>query len=205
MVENMNIGITKLIADISKKCIENKINFRLEYAEQVDTNNIPCSGYFDEKSLVVATKKKKLQDWLDILIHESCHLDQFVEKSKVWCPDELGLFVVESWIQNKKINSKKVVEAFHNTILLELDCEKRTVKKIKKYKLNFNIDLYIQKANAYLYGYGVSFKKKVWPNRPYERPSIINKMPKKFLKTEEYFNIPDHILSLYKYSYEKNT
>lgn len=205
MVDNMNTGITKLIADVSKKCIENKINFRLEYAEQVDTNNIPCSGYFDEKSLVVATKKKKLQDWLDILIHESCHLDQFVEKSKVWCPDELGLFVVESWIQNKKINSKKVVEAFHNTILLELDCEKRTVKKIKKYKLNFNVDLYIQKANAYLYGYGVSFKKKVWPNRPYERPSIINKMPKRFLKTEEYFNIPDHILSLYKYSYEKNT
>lgn len=205
MVDTMNNGITKLIADVSKKCIENKINFRLEYAEQVDTSNIPCSGYFDEKSLVVATKKKKPQDWLDILIHESCHLDQFVEKSKVWCPDELGLFVVESWIQNKKINSKKAIEAFLNTILLELDCEKRTVKKIKKYKLNFDIDLYTQKANAYLYGYGVSFKKKIWPNRPYEKPSVINKMPKKFLKVEEYFNMPDHILNLYKYSYEKST
>ena len=201
----MNTKITKLIADVSRKCIDNKINFRLEYAEQVDTNNIPCSGYFDEKSLVVATKKKNLQDWLDILIHESCHLDQFVEKSKVWCPDEIGLFVVERWIQNKKINLKKTVEAFHNTILLELDCEKRTVKKIKKYKLKFNTDLYIQKANAYLYGYGVSFKKRIWPNRPYERLSVINEMPKRFLKTEEYFNIPDHILSLYKYSYEKNT
>lgn len=205
MVDIMNTGITKLIADVSKKCIENGINFRLEYAEQVDTANIPCSGYFDEKSLVVATKKKNFQDWLDILIHESCHLDQFVEKSKVWCPDELGLYVVESWIQKKKINLKKATEAFHNTILLELDCEKRTVKKIKKYKLNFDIDLYTQKANAYLYGYGVSFKKRIWPNRPYERLSVINKMPKKFLKTEEYFNIPDHILSLYKYSYEKNT
>jgi len=198
-------NINKLIADVSEKCIKNKINFRLEYVEQVDTNNIPCSGYFDEKSLVVATKKKKLEDWLDILIHESCHLDQFVEKSKVWCPDELGLYVVENWIKKKKINLKKVTEAFHNTILLELDCEKRTVKKIKKYNLNFNIDLYIQKANSYLYGYGVSFKKKVWPNTPYEKSSIVNKMPKKFLKTEEYFNISDDILSLYKYSYEKNS
>jgi hypothetical protein len=201
----MNNNITKLIADVSKKCIENKINFRLEYAQQVDANHIPCSGYFDETSLVVATKKKDVQDWLDILIHESCHLDQFVEKSKVWTPDELGLFVVEAWIRNKKINSKKAIEAFHNTILLELDCEKRTVKKIKKYKLSFNIDLYIQKANAYLYGYGVSYKKKVWPNRPYEKLFIVNKMPKKFLKTEEYFNIPDDLLSLYKYSYEKNS
>ncbi len=83
--------------------------------------------------------------------------------------------------------------------------KKEPYKKIKKYKLNFNVDLYIQKANAYLYGYGVSFKKKVWPNRPYERSSIINKMTKNFLKTEEYFNISDRILNFYKYSYEKNT
>lgn len=193
----MKTEITKLISDVSRKCIDNKINFRLEYTEQVYANDIPCSGFFDEKSLVVATKKKNLQDWLDILIHESCHLDQFIEKSKVWCSDELSLFVVEKWIQNKKINLKKAVEAFHNTILLELDCEKRTIKKIKKYKIKFNTDLYTQKANAYLYGYGVSFKKKIWPSRPYERPSVINKMPKRFLKTEEYFNIPDHILSLY--------
>lgn len=201
----MNIGITKLLADISKKCIENKINFRLEYAEQVDTNNIPCSGYFDEKSLVVATKKKKLQDWLDILIHESCHLDQFVEKSSYWVPDDLGLYVVEDWIKNKKINLKKAKNAFINTINLELDCEKRTVKKIKKYKLNFNIDEYIQKANSYLFGYGISFHKKVWPNTPYEKPHIYKKMPKKFLKAEEYFNISSEMLKLYKYSYEKST
>jgi hypothetical protein len=201
----MNKNINKLIADISHKCIENKINFRLEYTNQVTVNDIPCSGFFDEESLVVATKKKTLQDWLDVLIHESCHLDQFVEKSPVWCPDDIGLYIVENWIQNKKITFKKATEAFHNTILLELDCEKRTVKKIKKYKLDFDLDLYIQKANVYLYGYGVSFKKKVWPNKPYEKSFIINKMPKKFLKTEEYFNIPDHILSLYKYSYEKNS
>lgn len=201
----MNTGITKLIADVSKKCIENKINFRLEYAEQVDTNNIPCSGYFDEKSLVVATKKKNLHDWLDILIHESCHLDQFVEKSKVWCPDEIGLYVVEDWIKNKKINLKKAIKAFHNTINLELDCEKRTVKKVKKYKIKLNIEQYIQKANSYLFGYGVSFKKKVWPNQPYEKPYIYKKMPKKFLTVKEYYNIPNDILELYKYSYEKNS
>lgn len=198
-------NITKLIADISKKCIENKINFRLEYADQVDTGNIPCSGYFDEESLVVATKKKNIQDWLDILVHESCHLDQFTEKSSFWFPDEVGLHVVESWIKGKKINVSKAREAFLNTINLELDCEKRTVRKLKKYKIKFNSELYIQKANAYLFGYGVSFKKRIWPSKPYENFSVYNKMPKKFLTGEKYFNIPDNILSFYKYSYEKNT
>jgi hypothetical protein len=201
----MNKNITKLIADISEKCVQNKINFRLEYANQVDTGNIPCSGFFDEESLVVATKKKNTQDWLDILVHESCHLDQFVEKSPFWFPDELGLHIVENWIKNKKIKLEKAKKAFLNSITLELDCEKRTVKKLKKYKIKFDVDLYTQKANAYLFGYGVSFKKKIWPSKPYEKFSLYSKMPKKFLKAEEYFNIPDNFLYLYKYSYEKNS
>ncbi len=201
----MNNNISKLLADISTKCIKNKINFRLEYADQVDSGDIPCSGYFDEESLVVATKKKHTQDWLDILVHESCHLDQFLEKSPFWYPDELALHIVEDWINNKKINKVKAKNAFKRTIGLELDCEKRTVKKMKKYKIKFDPDLYIQKANSYLYGYAVSFKKKVWPSKPYENPQVYMKMPKVFLKPDEYFDVPDHILHLYKYSYEKNT
>jgi hypothetical protein len=54
----MNKNIQKLISDISIKCIENGINLRLEYTDQVDQENIPCSGYFDEQTLAVATKKK---------------------------------------------------------------------------------------------------------------------------------------------------
>ena len=194
----MNNNIAKLIADVSKKCIENKINFRLEYAEQVDTNNIPCSGYFDEESLVVAVKKKKTEDWLDILVHESCHLDQCIEKSKYWYPDDVGLFVVEGYLKGKKYSQKKIYNAFINTISMEMDCEKRTIQKIKKYKLNINIDLYIQKANSYLFGYGAVFKDKFWPKAPYENPKIYLKMPKKFLTAEEYFDVPDKYLKLYK-------
>lgn len=55
----MNKNIQKLISDISIKCIENGINLRLEYTDQVDQENIPCSGYFDEQTLAVATKKKR--------------------------------------------------------------------------------------------------------------------------------------------------
>lgn len=194
----MNKNINKLISDISTKCIKNKINFRLEYADQVDVENIPCSGYFDETSLVVATKKKNTEDWLDILIHESSHLDQFVEKSPLWVKDENALYIVEGWIRGKKFSKKRLIEGFLNSLNLEIDCEKRTVKKIKKYKLPIDTDLYIQKANAYLYGYGISYKKKVWPKTPYENPKIYLKMPKKFLKAEDYLFIPDLYYNLYK-------
>ena len=66
----MNKNVQKLISDIMTQCVKNGINFRLEYTDQVDQENIPCSGYFDEQTLAVATKKEKMQDWLDILVHD---------------------------------------------------------------------------------------------------------------------------------------
>ena len=70
----MNKNVQKLISDIMTSCIKNEINFRLEYVDQVDQENIPCSGYFDEETLAVATKKERMQDWLYVLVHESCRI-----------------------------------------------------------------------------------------------------------------------------------
>jgi hypothetical protein len=185
----MNKNIQKLIADVSMQCVENKINFRLEYKSQVDEENMPCSGYFDENSLVVATKKKKMEDWLDVLVHESCHLDQFLAGSKVWTPDSDALNIVEDWIHGKNIKNKKLIKGFRNAIALELDCEKRSIKKIKKYKLPIDSKKYIQKANAYLFSYLYAYVKKAWYPKPYENPKIYLNMPKEFLSLDEYFTL----------------
>ena len=193
-------NIKKLIADVSSNCIENKINFRLEYAPQVDVKNIPCSGYFDEESLVVGVGKKNTSDWLDVLVHESCHLDQFLEKSKYWYKDEVALHIVEGYTKGKTYPISKLNKAFINTISMEIDCEKRTVRKMKKYKIPFSVDLYIQKANSYLFGYGITHKTKKWPKAPYESPSIYKKMPKTFLNAEDYLNIDDKLIKLYEKS-----
>ena len=185
----MNKNIQKLISDISIKCIENGINLRLEYTDQVDQENIPCSGYFDEQTLAVATKKKKMQDWLDVLVHESCHLDQFLEGLPVWIPDEDSLFIVEDWIHGKNLTKRTLEKGFKNALTLELDCEKRTVTKMQKYKIRFNKNEYIQKANSYLFSYTYAFVHKAWYPKPYETPKIYKNMPTKFLTVEQYFDI----------------
>jgi len=185
----MNKNIQKLISDITTKCIQNGINLRLEYVDQVDQENIPCSGYFDEETLAVATKKEKTQDWLDILAHESCHLDQFLEGPPVWIPDKDSLFIVEDWIHGKNLHKKTLEKGFKNAISIELDCEKRTVIKMQKYKIRFNKKQYIQKANSYLFSYIYAFVNRTWYPKPYENPKIYNNMPIKFLTIEEYFDI----------------
>jgi hypothetical protein len=193
----MNKNIQRLISDIMTQCVTNGINFRLEYTDQVDQENIPCSGYFDEETLAVATKKAKMQDWLDILVHESCHLDQFLAGPKVWIPDEDALFIVEDWIHGKNLTKKKLEKGFKNAIALELDCEKRTVVKMQKYKIRFNKKQYIQKANSYLFSYTYAFINKTWYPKPYENPKIYNHMPTKFLTVDEYFDINSRYFQYY--------
>jgi hypothetical protein len=184
----MNKNIKQLIGDVAFKCIQNKMFFHLDYVNKVDQENLPCSGYFDEKNLVVATNKKNVREWLDVLVHESCHLDQFLEKSKLWVSDNESLCVVEAWINKKNISEQRRDKGFKNTIALELDCEKRTIAKIKKYKLDINKEEYIQKANSYLFAYLYTLIYRKWYPTPYENPRIWKKMPINFLTIDQYLD-----------------
>ena len=181
-------NINKLIADVAEKCVAHGITFSLQHVKNVDEKNLPCSGYFDEQSLVVATKKPKVQDWVDVLVHESCHLDQFIGKSKLWNSSNDPVHVVEAWIKGKKVSLNKRDEAFNNALLLELDCEKRSIKKIKKYKLNIDTEQYAQKANSYLFAYLVALHEKRWYTSPYENPKIWKEMPTKLLTLKNYID-----------------
>lgn len=197
LVENMNKNISKLIADIVLKCLQNKISFELKCEPHLSQNNIKCSGFFDDTTLSVATKKP-LFDWLTILIHESCHMDQFLEKSPYWDMSNDHINTIDKWLDNKNINDKKLKKAFHDIIILELDCEKRSAKKIQKYKLPINKDLYIQKANSYLFSYWATNRDRKWFEFPYLNPKIYKKMPKTFLSEKEYLNKNCKYLELYK-------
>lgn len=183
----MNKGITMLLGDVALKCISNKMHFNLQHKKVVDELDLPCSGFFDEKSIVVATDKKFRVDWVGTLIHESCHLDQFLEKSPAWVNDNVGLNIVESWVDEKIKNKSKALKSFINVIEMELDCEKRSIKKFKKYKIKFNKNLYIKQANAYLYSYIYAFVNKKWYPTPYEKNGIVDKMPSNFLKPVDYY------------------
>lgn len=183
----MEKGIKALLGEVAYKCVSNRLSFNLEFKKLVDEQEFPCSGFFDEKSLVVATKKKTYIDWIGTVVHESCHLDQYLEKSPLYIKDDIGLYVVEDWIKNKQTDKKKAMKAFMDTIYMELDCEIRSVKKFKKYKIKFNEKEYIKQANAYLFSYVYAFLNKKWYSVPYEKKSIVKNMPSKFKNPIDYF------------------
>jgi len=190
-------NVQRLIADTAEKCITNKIDFLLKKTPTVlAEDTIECSGYFDEKSLVVATGDSQ-ENWLPILIHESGHLDQYIEKISIWQDGESSIDSIDAWLKGKPLHNRDIVKCFKSVIKLELDCEKRTIKKIKKYKLDIDKNLYIQKANAYLFSYWATFRNKKWFPFPYNNPHIYSCMPKKFLKEEEYLKKDTKFLNFF--------
>jgi len=190
-------NIQKLIAKTAETCIKNNIGFYLVNDTHVQVDNIKCSGYFDEDDLKVAVKKSE-QDWLPILVHESCHLDQFLEKSPLWSGGDNGISTIDSWLQGKEYGDLKLQKSFEDTIKLELDCEKRSLKKIKTYKLRINTSNYIQRINAYLFSYWATYRDRKWFPFPYNNPRIYRRMPEKILTLNFYLDKNTPFLNYYK-------
>lgn len=192
----MKPNVKKLIGDIVEKCLKNNCSFQLFPTKYVNSGGIKCSGFYDETDLKVAAGKK---EWLDVLVHESCHLDQHIEKVPFWKNGEDGINLIDSWLLKKKnVSKERLQKAIKDTILLELDCEIRTVKKLQKYKISFNKGNYIQKANSYLFSYWATLRDRKWYPFPYEKPEIYCKMPKYFLKPKFYFKNIEQWLEIYK-------
>jgi hypothetical protein len=155
-------NLNRLIADVKKTAKENGFKVKLTPHKRVKIHGGFCSGYFDGHLLVTAAGPPET-DWVPVFVHESCHMDQAVENDSLWDPAGKALEDFDSWISYKTVLTE--AQQFHmiETIQdLERDCEKRTIKKIKKYNLPIDIDEYGRLSNIYLYSYEFMRQKQRW-------------------------------------------
>ena len=183
--------ITKVkvfIEDLKIYTKENNIKLVLspEKGVKFSEGGILCNGYFDDiTSTLACALGKDVSQWLVILLHESCHMDQWVEKVTEWT-ENAGMDNIEKWLNgDDSVNMKNIDNEIRTSIIVEVDCEKRTVEKIKKYGLDsiINIDEYIKKSNAYVLFYLWMRKNRKWytiGKEPYNIPDVVSVMPKTF-------------------------
>ena len=192
---------SEVIELIKKKAKKHKVKLNLHNKTEIEyphEKNMMLGGYFDgdRKELGAAYKGKY---GFGVLLHESSHMDQWIENEKNWqlieIYDEDDVF--DRWITRKENYNKKYVNKIINIYrALELDCEKRTVEKIKKYKINLGIKKYIKNANAYIFLYTYMKKKRKWPDvSPSGIKEILDVMPDRFLK--RYDRMSDKLIKLY--------
>ena len=198
----IDVTVKRFLGDLVGLCHDNGISLKLVAAPKVSIGKIKCNGMFDEKQIAVATKND-LEFWLGILVHESCHMDQYLEMTKLWAQIDPYIMAVDAWINDPDYRIRNKDEAFRKVVELELDCERRAVKKIKEYSLPISVKEYIKGANSYLFAYEIAKKRREWFQNPYKNPEIYKNMPSRLLSLGEYTD-PDHpLLTLYPYGENK--
>ena len=166
---------------VKNQCFEYGVKCRLKNVKYLKlTGNIKCSGYFDSEKpeLVVAMNRK---DWIEILVHEYCHLTQWVDNIPLWNKSAVSLAKIDEWLSGGEV--KSINRHLGVARDLELDNEKRSVALIKEWGLKVDVEHYIQKANAYVQFYNYMGISRRWSkpgNSPYSNENLINEMPDKF-------------------------
>ena len=142
------------------------------------------TGWFDDTGGIFLAGKNKR--WFAILVHEYCHFLQWEESCPLYARFDRHYAGWDSWLLGlKNLRSKDLHIKFLAIRNLELDCEMRTVKLIKKYNLPVDVKKYIQDANAYMFFYAYVKKYRTWPDAPISQ-KIKDIMPVKFLKQNTY-------------------
>ena len=178
------------------------------------SDKIRSNGYFsdhDKPRLAIACGQP-LDKWFALLVHESSHLDQWLEHSEYWqyisSKVDNNSYLIDEWLAGAHQNrTKKVFQEIDKLILLEADCEIRSIQKIKKYGLAIDSDLYCQRANAYIYFYHHLKTTGQWYRinfEPYSLEQIYSQMPKKMFKNaRSYLRYPKKIERIFNLAYKK--
>lgn len=149
-----------------------------------------CNGFFqDEPKPKLAVACGQEQDrWIQVLLHESSHMDQWIESSPYWTDGKFcgveAIDIIELWIRKYvELTDKKKWEIIRAARNVELDCERRTALKIENWDLGISAEQYTQRANAYVLFYNMIGMYRQWysPGKePYNDSAIYNAMPKVF-------------------------
>lgn len=161
---------------------------------------VGSAGYFsaEDKVLAVSTADFNITQIMQIFIHESCHMEQWLFNKKMWNLYSPGYGKFMEWLDKKmELSESKVSKHLQDVIALELDCEKRVIKKIKKYGLPIDPSLYKKNANTYLYGIIFCSMKRKWYNKLYTKDEIVHLAPSRF--RSKYEKIPKKILEAFEY------
>jgi len=193
---------------VKQDCIKAGVTYFFPQTEKVDypgTADMKVSGYFDDKigPTLACAIGKPVEDWYEILIHESCHMDQWAEHSKLWTDVTANDIDcdkgMDEWLAGKEMHPDEYTYYIRTMQFLEIDCEKRSVKKIKDLGIDIDTVMYTKKANSYLFFYSVMLETHKWCDiAPYNVPEIVNMMPGYFLEEKDYCNVPEELLNLYK-------
>ncbi len=205
----MNITKEKIdyfIQELKNKTQANGVKFIIgeEATVKYFNNDLRVSGYFVDygtPTLAIATGKD-INEWFMILLHESSHMDQWIEQSAYWVDSFIdgreAVDYIDEWLNGKDFDEDSLNSIFHKAIMVELDCERRTIQKAKNYGFDIDFESEIKKANSYILFYLFIKEYRMWYSvnkAPYQIKEVWQEMPSSF--DIDYTKLDDKLKKLY--------
>lgn len=178
--------VKRFLADIKKELDKHDITLSFDSnLSRIGEGDAGC--FFPDKKLLKCYMNNDGFNFLGVLAHERSHVvNQWATRSETWVAFEELEFNPEEIIKQKKI-PPALTKYRRATINLEWECEKETIKLLKKYNLPLNIDKYIQTANLVLYSYVYMFARKHWPKlRKKDQVTMEEQMPTTLISRDQF-------------------
>lgn len=173
----------QVVKEIRRRCKLFGVRVELSNEEMVRwSKKSRVSGYFDSEArggpkLACGTCPSE-ESFLGVLLHEYCHVTQWVENCTAWREDDIlsAKYDTDGWIYSGRKCSAGMRKAFAARRDLEADNERRTVRLIKELGVKqINLPRYIRASNSYIHFYNTIPETNSWyhPDRqPYHMPHV---------------------------------
>jgi hypothetical protein len=184
-------NVFRFIKELKIKCKKYNVKLILYNQKYIEEDGEKFGGWFDPigMELHCAFPDKIQSKYVEVLIHESCHMDQWIENTKYWSIERENNSLDEFWKILKGIKVKNLKFHLRNVQMMEAECEEMAIEKIKYYDMGINITKYSQKANSYLLFYSLLKETKKWADyAPYKYGTVWRKMSTKILSRFELDN-----------------
>ena len=148
----------EVVREITQRAWRFGVAVLLQPTPKVFSGNVYSGGYFDGDNRVLAVGIGRDEDsWLGILLHEYCHLTQWVENQPVWRQYREEMW---DWLAGKRIRNPE--QAVRSVQATEEDCERRTIRLAVEMQAPIDLEKYIRGANAYIHFHNVILETRKW-------------------------------------------
>jgi hypothetical protein len=202
MVGERNIEL--FLKHVRLECKRYSINLRIVPGEHLtgDDGSI-YGGYFQEDPLEIAVANRSDQTlYLHVLVHEFSHFEQWRDREPIYyCKyrNTSADSIVNRWIAGENFAESTLDNCIAIVRDMELNCERRSIQNIIKYKLPIDIERYARCASAYVHFYNYMRISRRWNCKDnksiYSISDIISRMPSNM--DGDYSNMSDELLRIY--------
>ena len=171
----------QFVQHVKAECRRFNVKCMFSPDRKVSVDGSNYGGYFDTKELLVTNGSER---WvISTLVHEFSHMEQWIYDAPIFSGTLRGghdsIQVMDDWIHGKEYAPSTITHAVSLVRDCELDCERRALINIDKYKLHLNVEHYCQEANAYVlsFNYVKKYRKQDFETSQLD-DRIVRLMPK---------------------------